>query len=118
LVSHRAELVCHPDARPDGEYRVEVRVARVDGTKLSLRYSVRGDLDALRIPPAAPPARRDLLWKHTCFEAFVRVAGERAYQEFNFSPSREWAAYRFSSYRQAAPAVDEPSAEEINSFDL
>ena len=32
--------------------------------------------------------------------------GARDYREFNFSPSGEWAAYRFSSYREGRAAVD------------
>jgi hypothetical protein len=40
------------------------------------------------------------LWRHTCFEAFVRVGGDTSYREFNFAPSGDWACYRFESYRQ------------------
>jgi hypothetical protein len=40
------------------------------------------------------------LWQHTCFEAFIAVAGEAPYREFNFSPSGQWAAYGFSDYRE------------------
>ncbi len=65
---------------------------------MELRYRLAGDLPALRIPPPAPPERVDGLWQHACFEAFA--AGEGAsYCEFNLSPSGEWAAYRFETYR-------------------
>jgi len=40
----------------------------------------------------------DGLWQRTCFEAFVRQ-GDNAYVEFNLSPSGQWAAYDFDSYR-------------------
>lgn len=95
----RAQLLCHP-ATPAGaalSLAVEVR-AQIDG--LRLRYTLRGDTTALRIPPPAAPVPRDGLWQHTCFEAFVAAHGEAAYREFNFSPSSEWAAYRFSSERE------------------
>jgi hypothetical protein len=54
------------------------------------------------------PRRADGLWRHTCFECFLRTKGE-GYQEFNFSPSREWAAYWFRGYRdpdEQPPACD------------
>jgi hypothetical protein len=46
------------------------------------------------------------LWRHTCFETFVRVDGATAYHELNFSPSTEWAAYAFRSYREGGPLDD------------
>ena len=67
---------------------------------LSLRFVLQGQIRTLRIPPQAPAEACDGLWQHTCAELFVRTAGGAAYQEFNFSPSGQWAAYRFSSERQ------------------
>jgi len=54
----------------------------------------------LLIPKPPSETRSDGLWEHTCFEAFVAVAGNSAYREFNFSPSGQWAAYAFYGYRQ------------------
>jgi hypothetical protein len=62
-------------------------------------YKVRGDIDRLDIPVSRSALRTDELWRQTCFEAFIRGSGEAAYDEFNFSPSGEWAAYRFEHYR-------------------
>jgi hypothetical protein len=44
----------------------------------------------------------DGLWQHTCCEAFIATgpADHDEYREFNFSPSSEWASYRFAGYRQ------------------
>ncbi|WP_382326551.1 hypothetical protein ACFJGX_15960 [Hydrogenophaga sp. UC242_50] len=101
----RAQLRCHP-ATPSGvvlTVSVEVRV-HADG--LRLRYALRGDTTALRIPAPAAPVPTDGLWRHTCLEAFVAADGEAAYREFNFSPSSEWAAYRFSSERQRDEAAE------------
>lgn len=53
------------------------------------------------LPDPADPVRTDGLWQTTCFEAFTRAEGKDSYLEFNFSPSSAWAAYRFSSYREA-----------------
>lgn len=67
---------------------------------LRCRYGVRGDIERLAIPPVSlSPSRTDGLWRHTCFELFARTPQSHAYSEFNFSPSGDWAAYRFDSYR-------------------
>ncbi|MFA5081306.1 MAG: DOMON-like domain-containing protein [Hydrogenophilaceae bacterium] len=71
---------------------------RPDGG-LELIYTLAGDLAGLRIPAPATPGRRDGLWRHTCFEAFVMTEAGPGYQEFNFSPSGEWAAYSFTACR-------------------
>jgi hypothetical protein len=51
------------------------------------------------IPEPADPVRADELWQTTCFEAFLRADGRDAYREWNFAPSRQWAAYDFTGYR-------------------
>lgn len=61
-----------------------------------LNYAVSGDMGALAIPHPSAPMRRDELWRHTCCEVFL--ADDSGYFEFNFSPSTEWAAYRFDAY--------------------
>lgn len=66
---------------------------------LHLVYAVDGNIAALRIPGAEPPGPSDGLWQHTCLEAFVAADGGAGYREFNFSPSGQWAAYRFASER-------------------
>ncbi len=74
---------------------------------LALNYRFRGDPAAVRLPARQAAGPADGLWRHTCCEAFAAAAGAPAYREFNFSPSGQWAAYRFSDYRQrdaAAPA--------------
>ena len=75
--------------------RVAARVAR-RGSLLSVRYVVEGDLARLARAGGRP------LWQHTCLELFIGRRGARAYREFNFSPSGEWAAYAFEGYRRAA----------------
>jgi hypothetical protein len=50
--------------------------------------------------PAGDGGRADELWRRTCFEAFLRASDEDAYQEWNFAPSGDWAAYDFCAYRE------------------
>jgi predicted GIY-YIG superfamily endonuclease len=88
-------LFLHPhlSALPVQPFSLEARFARS-----RLRFILTGPVSALRVPPPATPARRDELWRHTCFELFARTPN--GYVEFNLSPSGEWAAYRFSGYRE------------------
>lgn len=89
---------------------VEAGVSRSPGGGLVFFYRLCGDMARLLIPPPQSETRNDGLWEHTCFEAFIAVAGKPAYREFNFSPSGQWAAYAFSGYRQpeAAPFSTQP----------
>lgn len=99
----------HPAHPPSESFSLEA-VAQVGPGSLQLHFALLGPMRLLTIPPPAPPVRRDNLWQHSCFEAFVAI--ESGYLEFNFSPSGEWAAYRFSGHRSgradlesAAPVI-------------
>ncbi len=67
----------------------------------------------IRVFPVIESARCDELWRHTCFEAFVRAWSGSEYYEFNFAPSTQWAAYRFSDYRSGMVVADEISAPTV-----
>ncbi|NCP13269.1 MAG: hypothetical protein GW858_03775 [Sphingomonadales bacterium] len=66
-----------------------------------VEFRLDGHIPAIILPPPAPPARRDNLWKTTCFEVFWQPLGDTCYREFNLSPSGQWAAYDFDSFRKA-----------------
>lgn len=57
-----------------------------------------------------PAARKDDLWRSTCFELFARDPLSGAYVEYNFAPAAAWAAYCFRDYRsgQTSPPVQAP----------
>ena len=93
--------------------RLDVAVARPHRDALTLRYTLVGKRQRLRVPAPRTPARADELWRHTCFEAFLKIAGARGYYELNFSPSLEWAAYRFSAYRTGMTPDPEQSAPQL-----
>jgi hypothetical protein len=80
---------------------VEVRVARPAADTLLLEYELRGELERLQLgePGGRPDGPTDGLWRHTCMEVFIGPAIPGPYLEFNFAPSGQWAAYRFSGYR-------------------
>ena len=89
-----------------------VRLTLIGSDVLKLEYVVVGPIADLLIPQKADPERRDGLWQHTCFEVFIGLADSPAYVEYNFAPSREWAAYRFDGYREGmAEAHDLPAPD-------
>ncbi|HXX09044.1 MAG TPA: DOMON-like domain-containing protein [Pseudolabrys sp.] len=94
----RELLKNHPHAQCGAAIGIEVAIVRPRSYWLELSYVVTGELANLSIPPVATRKRTDALWRHTCFEAFVRTSGAE-YYEFNFAPTSEWAAYRFAGYR-------------------
>lgn len=101
-----ASLVCHPDTPTNAVKAIVVSGTRAPGGFITVRYHVLGDIARLVVPEQADPARTDFLWKTTCFELFTRDAGDVAYREYNFSPSRRWAAYGFSDYRDGMRDID------------
>jgi hypothetical protein len=106
----RLPLRRHPDSPCSAVSQIDVEIERLAPDRLLLSYVVTGAIDAIRIPPPETPKRADGLWRHTCFEAFLRAPAGDAYYELNFSPSRCWAAYRFESYRSGMRVADEIGA--------
>ncbi|HYD13860.1 MAG TPA: DOMON-like domain-containing protein [Allosphingosinicella sp.] len=110
-------LLPHPDSTGDAVRSIQVEVDRPGPRQLTLRYLVRGTTAAIAMPRPRPPERRDGLWEETCFEAFL--ANAPGYLEFNFSPSTEWAAWRFDSHRSGmrAAAINPPHIETLIGVD-
>lgn len=106
----RQLLKLHPDSRSIAVTQVEVDVARPRSDRLVLSYILIGNLRDVLMPPVTAPTRSDELWRHTCFEAFVRASVGADYYELNFAPSTQWAAYRFSSYRSGMSVAMEVGA--------
>ncbi|HMG79494.1 MAG TPA: DOMON-like domain-containing protein [Xanthobacteraceae bacterium] len=109
----RQTLRLHSDSHCAAATRIEADIARPRTGSLILSYIVSGRISDLRFPPAVAAARADELWRHTCFEAFVRPSTGPAYYEFNFSPSTQWAVYQFDSYRSGMRAATEIGAPRI-----
>lgn len=104
-------LIAHPDSMCDVVSAIEVELVRGAAGVLVLRYVVIGTIDDLLLPAMAASERTEGLWQNTCFEAFAQKFD--GYVEYNFSPSTQWAVYRFDSYREgmtaqasAAPRID------------
>jgi hypothetical protein len=109
----RQALTVHPDSLCSTVAHIEVEVMRPCAGSLLVSYLVTGRITDLRIPLAVAARRSDELWRHTCFEAFVRTSSGPAYYEFNFAPSTQWAAYWFDSYRSGMRVATEIGAPRI-----
>jgi hypothetical protein len=107
----RQPLALHPQSKAGAVAGIAVDLVLARPGRLSLSFAVSGDVGKIALPEAAAPRRADALWRRTCFEAFIQAANGGAYYEWNFSPSSEWAVYRFDGYREgmrAAPYKGDP----------
>ena len=109
-----ATLTPHPQARGTAATIIRVDMSRQPDGTFVVSYVLEGDVERIRIPEPREPRCADDLWRHTCFEAFLKEAGADAYREYNFSPSREWAVYCFGRYRERKPAGAAPRAPRIS----
>ena len=104
------QLVAHPANGGGPVSDLVAYVIRVpNGLRIS--FNATGDMDSIMLPADVGPARTDELWRHTCFEIFLR-SRTTAYAEYNFATSGAWAAYGFDGHRDgmhnlavAAPAI-------------
>jgi hypothetical protein len=103
----RQQLRRHPDSPSVAVTSIDVEISRPRTGRLEFSYIVTGQMSSIRMPFAAANIRSDRLWRHTCFEAFIRTAPDEGYYELNFSPSGEWAAYQFSGYRSGVRVANE-----------
>lgn len=105
------ELVAHPASAPAAPmFKLWVNVDRSAAfgrsATLNLFFCVGAPASRFIIPQSTSAARRDELWRATCFEAFLREEGKDAYVEWNFAPSLDWAAYGFTSPRAEMSAAE------------
>ncbi len=95
-----ALLLPFPTEKSTPKIEIQVAVAR-NHTLLSLVYRCTGDLHTVLFPTIPQfPLRQDNLWKHTCFEAFIRCDNVPFYWELNCSPNGNWNLYYFNDYRR------------------
>ncbi|HEU0134249.1 MAG TPA: DOMON-like domain-containing protein [Allosphingosinicella sp.] len=105
-MSLRLSLHCHPDTPCGALTGIEIEMARLRPLTLQIRYVLIGNVRRVALKRREKDSG-DELWRHTCFEAFVRIDGEENYLEYNVSPTGDWAAYRFDRYREGmAPATE------------
>jgi hypothetical protein len=107
-------LLSHPSTQSDAIRGLDVQLSTPSAGLLTLLYELRADMSRIRVGSEVVPGRADQLWKHTCFEAFIQLSGSRGYCEFNFSPTKQWAAYHFDAYREGMMPMDLSYPPEIS----
>ena len=84
----------------------------LDHHKIAIKCLLSGEYEKVKLTPTSPnPQRTDKLWERTCFELFVSGTDRPDYWEYNLSPSRDWAVFSFTDYRQNK--TDELSIDNI-----
>jgi hypothetical protein len=109
-----AVLIAHRSTPNDDVRSLTVQLRAEEPDILVFQYSLVADMSRVRVPLSGAGGRADALWEHTCFEAFVAAADAPGYHEFNFSPSLDWAIYRFSAYREGMSSAEIRPAPEIS----
>ncbi|MFN3883759.1 MAG: DOMON-like domain-containing protein [Rhodocyclaceae bacterium] len=105
-----ATLVGHLDNPQGYVERVGVTLLQKADGSLKLAYAIHCPAALMCIPTREAPAPDEALWQTTCCEFFVAADGSDGYREFNFSPSGQWAAYDFATYRQPLTGAPPPPA--------
>lgn len=95
-------LICHPASPcPTTVRGIATRLSRDADGGLTLSYRLHGASGDILLPPTSSASFADGLWQHTCCELFITTTVHSPkYEEFNFSPSGQWANYRFNAYRE------------------
>src|SRR5258708_12279031 len=114
IVTQRAVLTAHPSTPCEAVRSLGVQLRGEEPGIRVFQYSLDADMSRVRVPLCGAGGRADALWKHTCFEAFAAPADAPGYHEFNFSPSLDWAIYRFSAYREGMSSAETGRAPETS----
>src|ERR1022692_1087751 len=109
-----AVLTAHPSTPNHAVCSLGVQLRAEVPDFLVFQFSLDADMSRIRVPLSGAGGRADALWKHTCFEVFVAPADAPGYHEFNFSPSLDWAIYRFSAYREGMSPAEIGRAPRIS----
>jgi len=109
-----AVLTAHASSPNDAVRSLAVQLRVEEPDILVFHYSLNADMSRVRVALSGAGGRADALWKHTCFEAFVAPADASGYHEFNFSPSLDWAIYRFSAYREGMSPAETGQVPKIS----
>lgn len=106
-------LLAHPATPCPAVRAIAVQSTMTADGGLRLHYRIDARPADIRLPAPCPAAAADELWRHTCAEAFIATVDGPEYREFNFSPTGQWAVYRFTAYRQRDMRFRPPAAPRI-----
>ncbi len=98
------------------EFSIEVYAQRHDSA-IQASFRLKGPLEKLKMPHTTKPKGPEFnqeLWKHSCFELFLKSPDSDFYWEWNFAPNLDWGHFSFESYRM--PAINPSHSAGIQSF--
>ena len=97
-----------PPANPEFKVWASVDHAGAFGAMATTNiwFGIGAPASRFVIPEAEEPLRANDLWQTTCLEVFLRESGSHAYQEWNFAPSGDWAAYTLAGFREGMTDLD------------
>ena len=107
-------LVPHPDNPPRSSFTVHARARRRTPLELSVTFRIAGSTPRIAWHEPAREGCVDELWKHSCFEAFIRAGGRDDYVELNLAPARQWALYDLDSYRGGRRHSADAMLQDVN----
>ncbi len=101
------------------EHETNIYVSiEIEENKIKIKYEIIGDLLSYNFPKVTKQKRANELWRDTCFELFIANYSSEEYYEINTSPSTEWNAYHFTSYKNEMKASDVFSVPNISFYQL
>ena len=94
-------------------HHMEVRVHQ-NSDHITFEFRGEGSFSGLEWPPTKNNIEfTDNLWLATVFEIFFQDEGVDTYEEWNFSPSGNWAHYEFLKYREGMKAINKKGSPDI-----
>ncbi|SFV50560.1 hypothetical protein MNB_SV-12-26 [hydrothermal vent metagenome] len=87
-------------------------------SRLKIEYEIINNLSSYHFPKETKQQRANELWRDTCFELFIANHSSTEYYELNISPSTQWNAYHFKSYKEEMRETDVFSTPSIISHQL
>lgn len=99
--------------KEDTAHQIEVSV-RQNSDHITFEFRGEGSFNELEWPPKENQSMfTDNLWLSTVFEVFFQYEGVEKYEEWNFSPSGNWAHYEFLKYREGMKAINQKASPDI-----
>lgn len=106
----------HRQSGETGVASVSAGMAVLPGGDITVSYRAEGDMTGAAAPHlrSGAGARKDNLWRGTCFELFAGFDDAPFYWEVNLAPSTDWSVYRFSGYRRGMRNEDAAWVKKIS----
>lgn len=89
---------------------MEVELSVSPCGEIQCGYRLQAQPGSIVLPRAGSMLDSERLWEHTCCELFVGAQANREYDEWNFSPTGQYAHFEFDRYRNRRAGSVRPAA--------